>query len=133
MLESQIDQEERRRTRRNDARVREQQGGSAYIDHYIQEAGGRFSAHAAATVIGSTAMPQYPAAAAHQRDPVPMEKPLGYSVDAMQHEPLEQFSSFLPAQATDPTSDDAPSHSPLVEVQRAGVGSLSNKRAYRRF
>jgi hypothetical protein len=50
-----------------------------------------------------------------------------------EQETLEQFSSFLSAQATGPTSDDAPSPNPLDDVQRTGVGSLSSRRAFRRF
>jgi hypothetical protein len=40
---------------------------------------GRFAQVGAATVIGSTAVPQYPQASApFQRDPVPDEPPLGF-------------------------------------------------------
>jgi hypothetical protein len=76
MLEKQIDQAERRSVIRNDQRVREQQQGSAYIHHQHDDALGRFREVGAANVIGTTAVPQYPAAAAHQRDPVPNEPPL---------------------------------------------------------
>jgi hypothetical protein len=138
MLSSQEEQAERRRVLAQDASVRQQQREQGASFHQFAEADaaiplGRFTQDNAATVIGSTALPQYPAAAAHQHDPVPIKPPTGYRIDAMpEHEPLEQFSSFLPAQATDPTSEDAPSPIPLSDVQRTGVGSLSNK-AYRRF
>src|SRR5215467_1684603 len=109
MLSSQEEQAERRRVLAQDASLRQQQGGSAYIDHYMQEAGGRFSAHAAATVIGTTAIPQYPQASTpFQSDPVPDEPPLGFDNPA-----LEPSSSATEAQATGPTA--APS-SPMVRV-----------------
>jgi hypothetical protein len=91
--EAQREQAERRRVFENDQRLRNQQGGSAYIDHYMQEAGGRFSAHAAAHVVGSTAVPIYPAAAAHQSDPVGLEPPLGFDNPELELRPEVQGNS----------------------------------------
>jgi len=121
MLSSQEEQAERRRVLAQDASLRQQQGGSAYIDHYMQEAGGRFSAHAAATVIGTTAIPQYPQASApFQSDPVPDEPPLGLDNPAFDPGP-----DVSPAQA-DPTSADAQPVSMTTGVQRTDVGSFSS-------
>jgi len=75
MLQSQEEQEERRATLDNDRRVREQQGGT-YLSHTHNDlAGGRFAAVGAQTIVGQSPNP-YPAASAHQRDPVPDEPPL---------------------------------------------------------
>jgi hypothetical protein len=102
MLESQIDQEERRRTLQNDVRVREHQReqaerrsvfapdqslpnpASTFHQHALADAEtprGRFTQVETATVIGSKpeAASAYPAAAAHQHDPVPKERTLGLS------------------------------------------------------
>jgi hypothetical protein len=117
MLRRQEEERERRQVLKNDARVRE---GSAYIDHQHDEMLGRFTQIGATNVIGSTAVLQYPAASAHQRDPVPIEPPLGYSVNDLTPYELEP-SLASPAQATGPTSADAPN--PLG--QRTDVGSLS--------
>jgi hypothetical protein len=77
MLSHQEEQIERRRVLENDKRIREQ--GSTFLAHTHNDlAGGRFAAVGAATVIGSTAVPQYPQASTpFQRDPVPDEPPLG--------------------------------------------------------
>jgi hypothetical protein len=109
MREDQIDQAERQAVLENDRKVREQQqqerGGTyhAYAQSTANdEFGGRFAAIGVPRVVGSTPNPsaQYPAAAAHQRDPVPTEPPLGYSVD--QVEPIEpSAASLLPAEQTD--------------------------------
>jgi hypothetical protein len=120
MLSHQEEQIERRRVLDNDRRLREQDG-SAYIDHYMQEAGGRFAAHAAATVVGQTAVPNYPAAA-HQRDPVPLENPFGYRIDAMPELETSTVVSTCPVEARGPAY--APS---TLDAQRAGP-SLSYRR-----
>jgi|SRR5215471_19305483 len=79
--QSQREQEERRRTMPNDARVREEQNSS-----------------------GSTATPQYPQASApFQRDPVPDELPLSFDNPALDPGPLS------PAQATGGLTSDAQS------------------------
>jgi hypothetical protein len=124
MLSSQEDQIERRRVLANDQRVREQQGGSAYIDHYMQEAGGRFSAHAAATVVGSKpdVASAYPPAAAHQADPCGPEPPTGYRIDQMiPDDPVVQ-------QGQDGPAPDVPA-SPLA-VERSAGSPLSRLRRF---
>jgi hypothetical protein len=79
MLSKQEEQAERVGVMRNDARVRELQV-SAYIHHQHDDALGRFREVGASNVIGSTAVPQYPAASAlFRNDPVPDEPPFGYA------------------------------------------------------
>src|SRR6516164_3563928 len=95
MLESQREQEETRRTLQNDQRVKQQrEQGSTF--HQFAEADaqtprGRFSAVDAATVVGAQPTVNYPAAAAHQRDPVPKEEPLGYRIDALEPSTVPSF------------------------------------------
>ena len=116
--EAQREQHERRRVLAQDASLRDQTG--TYMSHTHDDIHqGRFAAIGPAVVVGSTAVPQYPAAAAHQRDPCGQEPPLGYRIDE-----LEPSSLLAPpeAQAPDPTSDDAPSS----VGQRTDVGSLSS-------
>ena len=85
------------------------------MSHTHSEIGGRFAAVASAEVIGSTALPNYPAAAAHQADPCGPEPALGYSVDAMPGDPTD-----VPASTT-----------PLVEDR---VGSPpSSRKPFRRY
>jgi hypothetical protein len=78
--------------------------------------------------VGSTALPQYPAAASHQRDPCGLEPPLGYRVDAMPElEPLPP-SSFSEGQLPNPVN--AVPSTPLdVEQRRAGLGLSSEPMA----
>ena len=133
MLESQIDQAERRATLRNDLKVQQQQEerrrtfaqdqsvpnpGSTFHAHAIAEAAmprGRFSAVEASNVIGSTPLPQYPAASAAHQIQLPDEPPLSYDNPA-----LEVASLVSTPQAPDDPAD-APS---TPDVQRAG-SSLS--------
>jgi hypothetical protein len=102
MREDHIDQAERRETLENDRKVREaehqrllregttfHQHAQAFADEVNQ---GRFAAIGVPTVTGSTPVPSYPAAGAHQFDPCGPEPPLGYSVD--QVEPIEP-STFV--------------------------------------
>jgi hypothetical protein len=126
MLSSREDQAERRRVLQNDARVREQ-GGSAYIGHYTQEAGGRLLQVASAQVVGASALPSYPAAAAHQRDPVGQEPALGYSVNDLTPSELDpsMVSACLDAQAG--PADDAPSN-PLNVERSAGPPRKPSRR-----
>src|SRR5215471_21074574 len=82
MLSSQEEQEDRRRTMQNDARVREQ-GGTMHA-HALAEAQtprGRFSAVETTYVVGSKPTIAYPAAGAHQADPCGTEPPTGYRID----------------------------------------------------
>jgi hypothetical protein len=119
MLSRQEEDRERRQVLKNDARVRDQQGVSAYIDHQHDEMLGRFSQIGATNVIGSTAVPQYPAASAHQRDPVPIEPPLGYRIDDLNPSDPVELPSFSQQETGDPT---APSSTiPLIDdVERVG-------------
>jgi hypothetical protein len=112
---------DRKRVMVQDASLRKQQEqGSAYIDHYKQEMGGRFSAQGAAYVVGSKAdvAGAYSAASAAHQIQLPNEEPLGFSVDEMPNDPVGKQGQDGPA--------DAPSssfHSPLA-VECAG-SSLS--------
>jgi hypothetical protein len=89
MLESQIDQAERRRVLENERKLREQQQGSTYHAHAQAdlEIPGRFSALGKAHVVG-TGAPEYPAASHPWQgpDPVPNEPALGYSIDKVQRD-----------------------------------------------
>jgi len=83
----QEEQAERRLVQRNDQRAREQaQHGTTFkafadADTHIP---GRFEAVSAAHVVGSTETPKYPAASTpFQRDPVGIEPPTGYDINAM--------------------------------------------------
>jgi hypothetical protein len=103
MLSKHEDRIERERVLRNDARVREQQGRVFAEDQSLPPQAttmhqfavtdaemplGRFSAISNATVVGSTAIPQYPQASApFQCDPVGDEPPLGLENPAFEPEP----------------------------------------------
>jgi hypothetical protein len=152
MLSRQEEDRERRETLRNDLSVRQQQEESrrvfaqdqslpnqATTFHQFAQADaetprGRFTQVDAATVVGANPFPNYPAAAAHQRDPVPDEPALGYAIDDLNpSDPVEVFSSFT-QQATDPTSADAPSTpSPGSMSEGTDVGSPSRRRTFRRY
>jgi hypothetical protein len=113
------EQAERRRVLQNDARVREQ--GATFMSHTHSDAGGRFAKIGAASVIGSTAVPQYPAASAAHQIQLPDEPPLGF--DNPELEP-PTMPSPVEAQAGGPA--DAPA-TPLP-VEHAGPSS-----SYRRL
>jgi len=98
MLENQIDQHERRAVMQNEQRVREEQQRvfaqdqslpkEATTMHQFAQADaetprGRFSAVEAQVVVGANPIPNYPAAAHHQADPVGQEPPLGYAIDEL--------------------------------------------------
>jgi len=87
ILSRQEEERERRETLENDRLVREQQRGSTFHQHAVSQAadlaGGRFGSLGAPHVVGSQPTPRYPAAAAHQADPVGPEPPTGYDVNAM--------------------------------------------------
>ena len=127
MLSSQEEQAERRRVLANDQRVKEQSW--TFLSHTHMDEGGRFAQVTTAQIVGADPIPNYPAAAPHQRDPVPIEPPLGYCVNHLTPHELEP--SFPSVQATGPTPDDAPSPNSLG--QRTDVGPLSHSRAYRRL
>ena len=137
MLSKDEEMRERIDTMRQDADLRrqqqqQQQQASTNLDHAkaqaLDTAGGRYgAAMGAPNVIGATAVPQYQKASApFQRDPVPTEPPLGFSVNDL------ESSVAPPAEDTGPTSDgNAPSSViPSDDAQRpAGVGPLSNEQA----
>jgi|SRR6516164_659069 hypothetical protein len=134
MLSRQEEDRERRETLLNDQRVKEQTG--TFLSHTHDDMGGRFSAVSPSYVVGSTEFAGYPAAAAHQRDPVGQEPSLGYRIDE-----LEQ-GSFSPSQeALEPSADDEAQALPNpadvaqcdpLDVERRSVG-LGLSRPYRRF
>src|SRR5215470_6299574 len=115
MLTDQEEQAERLETLRNDQRVREQQRGSTFHQHALaaanDTAGGRFAATGAPRVIGSQPNPssQYPAASAHQRDPVGVEPPLGIDINAM---PELEPSTSLPCSS--PVVEALPDSAPAA-------------------
>jgi hypothetical protein len=76
------EQAERLETLRNDADVLKQQGGT-FFEHALEETipRGRFGATGVPQIVGQTPAPSYPAASAHQRDPVPDEPPLEFKID----------------------------------------------------
>jgi hypothetical protein len=126
-----LSQAEKRRVVLQDADVRRRQQDEASTLHAraVAEASqslGRFDAMGKPHVTGSTPIPQYPAAGAHQSDPVPAEPPLGFPVDAM---PTDEPSTAFPVveQTGDPV--DAPStgmkqdHSPEGSVSDSAAGS----------
>jgi len=87
MLESQIEQEERRRVLDNDRRVRDQ--SSTFHAHAIADAEiprGRFATHERSTVIGSSPTSDYPAGPAWCADPGSqlLEPPLGFDNPALE-------------------------------------------------
>jgi len=87
MREDQIDQHERRATLENDLKVL-QERGSTFHQHAQAQADelnqGRFRSTGVPTVVGQSAVPNYPQASTpFQRDPVPDEPPLGVNVNAM--------------------------------------------------
>ena len=115
---AQDEQRERQRVFAQDQSLR----GSTFHQHALADANtpqGRFSAHAAATVIGSKARiaSAYPAASAAHQTELPPEPPTGYAIDAMPD--LEVTSLASSPQAPDPTSD-----APLTPLGR-DVGSFS--------
>ena len=124
MLSSQEEQEERRRVFAQDQSLRNQ--GSTLHAHAVADAEtprGRYTAHERSTVIGSTGLPNYPAGPAWSADPGSqyVEPPLSFDNPAL------ELGLATEAQATGPTSADAPSLTPLSDAPRAGVGSLSHK------
>jgi len=91
-----LSQAEKRRVMLQDADVRNQSRNGdtgTFLSHtHIDDAGGRFVAVNAATIVGSepaVKYPQLPSASPWSgADPVPDEPPLGYSIDAVpEHEP----------------------------------------------
>jgi hypothetical protein len=109
--EDEVSQAEKRRI------IREQAG--TFFSHAQTQAGelsgGRFAATGTPHVTGATPVPNYPAAAAHQRDPVPIEPPLGIDINAMpeQNPTGDASSGVLPP--VDTGGAEAPSDPGLSE------------------
>ena len=111
MLSSREEQIERRRVFAQDQSLR----ASTFHQHAISDAEtprGRYSAISNAQVVGATAVPNYPAASAHQADPCGTEPPLGYRVNDL--EPLGP-SVLAEAQGN---SDGAVAPSVPLDVER---------------
>jgi hypothetical protein len=86
---------------------------------------GRFAAIGQAQVVGSSAVPQYPAAGPHQADPCGPEPPTGYRIDDM--ELLEQPPALPVAQGNLGDAVVAPSSGPCADdVERPASPSLSS-------
>jgi hypothetical protein len=117
--EFQREQQDRRRVLRDDARLREQQTkdqSGTFLSHtHIDDAGGRFAAVNAASVVGAEPLVTYPQLPSSSPwagpDPVPDEPPLGYEVNRLTDHELEpsMTSSTVDAQAG---GAEAPSPSP---------------------
>jgi hypothetical protein len=125
----QEEQAERRLVQRNDQRAREQaQQGTTFkafadADTHIP---GRFEAVSAAHVVASTETPKYPAPSTpFQRDPVGIEPPTGYDINAMPdpENPTGVFSISPPA------ATDDPAHAPSGGSGPAPSGGLMSERA----
>jgi hypothetical protein len=120
MLSSQEEMAERRRVQENDRRVREQ--GGTFHQHALADAAtprGRFTQVTAENVVGSTAIPAYPAASSPWQGPdlVGQEPPTGYRIDQMiPDDPVVQ-------QGQDGPAPDVPA-SPLAVERSAGSARL---------
>jgi hypothetical protein len=99
--EDEVTQAERRRILREGTTFH--QHAQAFADELSQ---GRFAATGVPTVTGATPIPKYPAAGAHQSDPVGTEPPLGFSVNDL--EPSAVSSSLSPVEDTGGAPSSAP-------------------------
>ena len=117
MLSKQEEEQERREVLENDRRVREQQQQTGtFFSHGVSQAldtaGGRYgAAMGAPNVTGATPIPKYPAAAAHQADPVGTEPPLGFSVNDLEHSAClsaAEATGGAAAQSAPPDVEPAP-------------------------
>ncbi len=143
MINNDATMKEKRDVLRNDRRVRDQGStsssgtsaleGSTFLSHTHNDIAGRFAAISSPHVVGTEAIPKYPAAFL-QHDPVPDENPLGVDVNALEPvgEPHELKASIAslgpslsPAKALPNPSSQVP---PL-----ANEGLGFSQRAYRRF
>jgi hypothetical protein len=110
---------DRKRVMAQDASLREQ--GGTFMSHAEADAAtplGRFTQVNAAKVVGSTAFPQYPAAAPHQHDPCGQEPPLGYRIDD-----LEPSTVVTDVEAHGGPADAPASSLAFLSVERAGPSS----------
>jgi hypothetical protein len=91
VTEAQREQQERREVMKQDLDVRRQQReeraqGSTYLDHHHSELGGRFGVIETETITGRPSPqppPLPPTSPWSGTDPVGIEPPLGYEIDAM--------------------------------------------------
>jgi hypothetical protein len=125
MLSKHEEQAERRDVLENEKRLR-----ASTLSQFAQSEAntprGRFAAHEQSRVIGTEAIPKYPAAFL-QHDPVPQEPALGYAIDALNpSDPEQSFSLSQDALET-------PSPSSQVVSPLTGEGLGFSQRAYRRF
>jgi hypothetical protein len=130
MLSSQEEQHDRRETQRNDQLVR-QQGGTmqAFAQADAATPLGRFTQVNATTVVGATAVPQYPAAAPHHADPCGPEPALGFSVEAMPSD--EALADMKAVEAQGGPAAPSGHLRPALHVEPAG--SSPSRTGYRRY
>jgi hypothetical protein len=124
ILSKQEEQRERYETLINDKRVREQTG--TFLSHTHDDlGGGRFAAISNPHVVGSTAVPIYPAAAL-QHDPVGLEPPLSYRIDEMPEPEPAPTVVASPSSELAPATDSLPAPStPPASMSDAGRLSFS--------
>jgi hypothetical protein len=125
MFSSQDEQAERRRALDNDRKV---QGTTmhAFTQADAEIPRGRFGlAQPSPYVVGSTAVPIYPAAAL-QHDPVGLEPPLSYRVDE-----LPEPEPAPPSSVAAPATDGLPAPSTPASMSDAGRLSFSHLRRRR--
>jgi hypothetical protein len=96
-----------------------------FLSHtHIDDAGGRFAAVNAATIVGSEPAVKYPQLPSsspwHGSDPVPDEPPLGYRIDAMPE--LENPAGVL-------APDDPANAPPGGSLVQQAYGGLVSERA----
>ena len=123
MLSSQEEQAERRRVFAQDQSLR----SGTFHQHALAEAQtpqGRFSAHAAATVIGSKSgiASAYPAASAAHQTELPPEPALGYEID--RPDAFDPGPDVSPAQGLGDPASDVPSSGIALSL-----GSMSERAA----
>ena len=144
MLNRQEEERDRRETLRNDQLVREQQQGGTYLSHTHSDLGGRYALVSPSYVVGSTAIPQYPAASGpFQRDPVPDEPFLsacenpGFEPSTVC--PVTSVEGHCDAVATPSAPLDVEcAASPLSQTEpsrhaQRGLGSSPSSNSWRRF
>jgi len=129
---------EKRDVLRNDRRVRERgstsgtsaQEGSTFLAHTHNDFGGRFAAISSPVVVGSEAIPKYPAAFLNH-DPVPTEPALGVDINALEPcgEPHELKATLGPSEHSDQATPNPSSQVPPLAAEGLGF----SQRAYRRF
>jgi hypothetical protein len=143
------EQDERRQTVLNDARVRAQQGGTTFATFAEafadEERGGRFRGQTPQTIVGAEPVTQYPAAASWTHDPCGPEPSLGIDINEMaptgeaheveasiaaQNVPSLEPSALPGGQGNsgDPADALSNSSSPLTSQRTGSPPFLKNKR-----